>query len=112
MPNVYVTASANGKIHTVEIDEWPDFRFIQKCVGGLFAQVPTSFKMEFDDSWEDEAGEQETVVYCNETAALTGQQINQTVIASAINRELGDQGPLLGDLLIISGDADFMALQD
>lgn len=110
MPNVCVTAFANGKIKTIEVDEWPDLDYIQKAVGGLFAEVPTSFCMEFDESWENEAGRQETVVYCNEAAALKGLRVNKTSIANAINQEL-DQ-PLLGNLLVVSGSPAFMALQD
>ncbi|WP_412049015.1 hypothetical protein ACK6D9_14275 [Hoeflea sp. Naph1] len=92
MPNVCVIAFANGKIETTEIDEWPNSKFIQRTVGGLFAEVGTSFKMEFDATWGGEAVEQATVVYCNETAMLKGLAINSTSIAAAINRELGERG--------------------
>jgi hypothetical protein len=110
MPNVCVTAFANGEIKTIEVDAWPDLDYIQNAVGGLFAEVPTSFQMEFDASWGDEAGTQETVVYCNETALLKGLGVNKTPIANAINQELNE--PLLGNLLVVSGSPAFMALQD
>ncbi len=112
MPNICVIARTNGELETIDIDEWPDFRSIQKVVGGMFAQVPTTFHMEFDETWGAEAGEQKTVVYCNEMAALKGLEQNTTGIARTINRELGSNGPLLGDLLIVSATEDFMALQD
>jgi len=112
MPNVCVIARANGEIESTEVDEWPDFRSIQTVVGGMFAEVPTSFRMEFDETWGDEAGEQKTVVYCNQNAAFKGLGRNNTGLAATMNRELGSDGPLLGDLLIVSGDDQFMALQD
>ncbi|WP_395517752.1 DUF3846 domain-containing protein [Pseudorhizobium flavum] len=111
MPNMYVIAYANGETESAEIDEWPHFEEIQKVVGGLFATVPTSFKLQFDESWGEEAGEQETVVYCNESGMLKGLPVNQSVMAAAINKHSGGQPPLLGDLLIVSGDADFLAKQ-
>lgn len=112
MPNICVVARANGEIESSEVESWPDFHSIQKVVGGMFAEVPTTFLMEFDDTWGSEAGEQKTVVYCNQNAALKGFGLNTTGIAATINRELGSSGPLLGDLLIVSGSEDFMVLQD
>lgn len=112
MPNVCVVAYANGEVETIEVDEWPDLTTIQQTVGGLFAKVPTSFQLEFDGTWEDEAGDQETVVYCRDNAMLRGLPVNRTTLANTINRELGENGPLLGDILIVSGNPDFMALED
>ena len=110
MPNVCVTAFADGNIKTIEVEEWPDLDFIQEAVGGMFTEVPTSFRMEYDESWGDEAGVQETVVYCNEAGLLRGFKANATPIARAINRELGEE--LVGNILVVSGSPSFMALQD
>lgn len=112
MPNVCVLASASGEVDTIEVEVWPDLGSIQKAVGGAFAEVPTSFRLEFDATWGSEAGSQETVVYCNEAAILRGLPPNSTSIADAINKERGENGPLLGDLLIVSGSPEFMAHQD
>jgi len=112
MPNVCIVARASGQIESTEVDNWPDFEFIRSAVGGMFTQVPTTFRMEFDDSLGSEAGEQATVVYCSERAALMGLPQNPTGFAATINRDIGDHAPLLGDLLIVSGDDAFMATQD
>jgi hypothetical protein len=110
MPNVCVLAFANGEIGTIETDEWPEIDDIREAVGGRFTEVPTPFQMEFDKSWGEEAGTQETVVYCNEDAALKGAPVNLTTIARAINNSLSE--PLLGDILVVSGSPEFLALQD
>lgn len=110
MPNVCVIAYADGDIDTIEMAEWPELDFIQEVVGGYFAIVPTSFQMEYDESWGDEAGTQDTVVYCNEEGMLKGLEVNRTTIAEIINGERRGHPPLLGDLLIVSGDAEFLSL--
>jgi hypothetical protein len=110
MPNVSVIALANGEIRTIDIDAWPEMEEIQEAVGGRFIEVPTPFQMKFDETWGEEAGTQETVVYCNEDAALKRSPVNPTTIARAINVSLSE--PLLGDILVVSGSPEFLALQD
>lgn len=109
MPNVCIVAFANGQVDTRDADEWPDFKEIQEAVGGHFAVVRSPYKLEFDESWGDEAGEQETVVYCNEDGLLKGLPVNLTSLAATINRERVGQSPLVGDLMIVSGSPAFMS---
>jgi hypothetical protein len=72
MPNVWVVAFWDGMIKSSDADEWPALDFIHRVVGGDPWTIPISFQLKYDETWEDKAGVQETVVYCNATAILFG----------------------------------------
>lgn len=97
MPGVMTILRANGNKQQFVIDSAPSLETLQDAVGGYIEYIPMF------DRYEDKP----CIAYCNEEGKLQDFVVNAA--ATAIWRKsIGTADVLVGDIVILTGDKDFM----
>lgn len=103
MPGYTITLKADGTRQTAAHEDFPSLGYLQRAVGGYIELIPLFEK------FLDGGQMVPCVAYCNEDGKVNGLCLNRLATLlwfSAAGRPLGDF--LVGDVVIVYGDEEFM----
>lgn len=105
MPNQIVIEGCNGERGNFTLDKWPPLEDLQKFVGGKILELPINYTVGITP----ELPAQRSAIYVNEEGLLLKLPVNESPLAEDINKHLPYEPSLVGNIVLITGDPEFMS---